>query len=49
MAGENCGLLRVLFDPYHPYIFVYDSINSFACTTCLILIGMTQVQMICSH
>lgn len=43
------GCSQVLFDPYHPYIFVYDSINSFACTTYLILIGMTQVQMFCSH
>lgn len=38
-----------LLDGYHPSIFVYDSINPFACTTYLILISMTQVQMICSQ
>lgn len=49
MAGRELWAAPVPFDPYHPYIFVYDSINSFACTTYMILIGMTQVQMIHSH
>lgn len=42
-------LLLALPDCYHPSSFVYDSINSFACTTYSILISMTQVQMIRSH
>lgn len=47
--GEGHVLLLALPDRYHPSSFVYDSINSFACTTYSILISMTQVQMIRSH
>lgn len=47
--GKGHMLLLALPDRYHPSSFVYDSINSFACTTYSILISMTQVQMIRSH
>lgn len=46
---RSVGYSWVLSDPNHPNIFVYDSTKSFACTTYLILISVTQVQMICSH
>lgn len=45
---RSVGYSWVLSDPYHPNIFAYDSTKSFACTSYLILISVTQVQMICS-
>lgn len=46
---RSVGYSWVLSDPYHSNIFVYDSTKSFACTIYLILISVTQVQMIYSH